>query len=72
MDRKRHMAMLQRRVELLLPLMQSHELNRNAFGHLLQEMLFECADVYSALHDLKLLHPSKPYLQSNVKSRACI
>ncbi|EQC27883.1 hypothetical protein SDRG_14304 [Saprolegnia diclina VS20] len=70
-DRKRQMAMLTRRLSYLTPLLfhpdgaDAVDLNRNAFGYLVQELLFEAADVYGALHDLKCLHLSKAYAQTN-------
>ncbi|OQR91533.1 hypothetical protein ACHHYP_04597 [Achlya hypogyna] len=70
-DRKRQMAMLQRRLGFLTPLLfhadgtDAAELNRNAFGYLVQELLFEAGDVFAALHDLKAQHPSKAYATTN-------
>ncbi|OQS03770.1 hypothetical protein THRCLA_03937 [Thraustotheca clavata] len=70
-DRKRQIAMLNRRLGFLTPLLfedngnDSITLNRNAFGYLVQELLFEAADVYGVLHDLKCSNMTSSYATTN-------
>ncbi|TMW61728.1 hypothetical protein Poli38472_010791 [Pythium oligandrum] len=54
-DRKRQIAMHLRRLGLLTPLLTA-ELNPAAYTALIQELLYEAAEVATELHDLKQLH----------------
>ncbi|KAF0700906.1 Aste57867_8592 [Aphanomyces stellatus] len=63
-DRKRQMAMHQKRIDVYEPILTG-EFNLNAYGYLLQEIYYEVGEIYSALHDLKVVHWTRPYMETN-------
>ncbi|KAH9081407.1 hypothetical protein LEN26_021290 [Aphanomyces euteiches] len=64
LDRKRQMAMHQKRIQVYESILQS-DFNLNAYGHLLQEIYYEVGEIYNALHDLKVVHLTKSYMETN-------
>ncbi|ETV91353.1 hypothetical protein, variant [Aphanomyces invadans] len=64
-DRKRQMAMHQKRIDVYDPILHG-DFNLNAYGYLVQEIYFEVGEIYSVLHDLKVVvHWTKPYMETN-------
>ncbi|RHY21100.1 hypothetical protein DYB25_006074 [Aphanomyces astaci] len=63
-DRKRQMAMHQKRIDSYGEILHG-EFNLNAYGYLLQEVYYEVGEIYSILHDLKVVHLTKPYMETN-------
>ncbi|RHZ42353.1 hypothetical protein DYB26_013192, partial [Aphanomyces astaci] len=58
------MAMHQKRIDSYGEILHG-EFNLNAYGYLLQEVYYEVGEIYSILHDLKVVHLTKPYMETN-------